>query len=88
MSSSDDAGGLKELANISISSRNFVVGIPRSFVPSVMDSRLMFAMASSSVDDAAAPFVVSDINAMVTLLVAKSRLSAVLAFIQYRNHCV
>lgn len=72
MSSSDDAGGLKELANISISSRNLVVGIPRSFVPSVMDSRLMFAMASSSVDDAAAPFVVSDITAIIILIPSRS----------------
>ena len=76
MSSSEDAGGLKEFANMSISSRNLVVGIPRSFVPSVMDSRLMFAMASSSVDDdAAAPFVVSDITAMVMRYVNDNSLS-------------
>ena len=47
MSSSEEAGGLKELANNSISSRNLVAGMPRSFFPSVMDSRLMLAISSS-----------------------------------------
>ncbi len=48
MSSSDEAGGLKELANNSISSRNLVAGMPRSFFPSVMDSRLRLATSSSA----------------------------------------
>lgn len=48
MRSSGEAGGLKESANTSMSSRNLVAGMPRSFFPSVMESRLMFATASSS----------------------------------------
>ena len=51
MRSSGEAGGLKELANASMSSMNFVLGIPRGFAPSVMDSREMLATgASGSVD--------------------------------------
>lgn len=59
MRSSEEAGGVKELANMSMSSRNFVAGMPRSFFPSVMESRLMFATASSWVE----PVVVSAVEA-------------------------
>jgi len=48
MRSSGDAGGEKELAKVSMSSRNLVVGIPREFSPSVMDSREMLATGFSS----------------------------------------
>ncbi len=48
MRSSGDAGGENELAKVSMSSRNLVVGIPREFLPSVMDSREMLATDFSS----------------------------------------
>lgn len=54
MSSSGEAGGLKELAKSSMCSRNLAWGIPRAFLPSVMDSREMLATGDSSsslVDD-------------------------------------
>jgi len=47
MRSSEEAGGLKELAKRSMSSRNLVAGMPRSFLPSVMESREMLATGSS-----------------------------------------
>jgi len=47
MRSSGEAGGLKELAKSSMSSRNLVAGMPRSFSPSVIESRLMLATVSS-----------------------------------------
>ena len=50
MSNSGEAGGLKELANASMSSMNFVLGMPRGLAPSVMDSREMLAVCSSSFD--------------------------------------
>lgn len=51
MRSSGDAGGEKELAKLSMSSRNLVVGIPREFLPSVIDSREMLATGFSSDSD-------------------------------------
>ncbi len=48
MRSSGDAGGLKELAKESMSSTNFALGMPRAFLPSVMDSSEMFAMGASA----------------------------------------
>jgi len=48
MRSSGEAGGLKEAAKSSMSSRNLVAGMPRSFFPSVMESRLMLERDSSA----------------------------------------
>ena len=48
MRSSGEAGGSKEPENISISSMNFVLGIDRSFVPSIMFCSEMFATGASS----------------------------------------
>jgi len=48
MRSSGEAGGLKEAAKSSMSSTNLVAGMPRSFLPSVMESRLMLERASSA----------------------------------------
>ena len=50
MSSSGEAGGLKELAKASMSSTNFALGMPRAFLPSVIDSREMLATGVSGSD--------------------------------------
>ena len=41
----EEAGGVKELAKSSMSSRNFAAGMSREFVPSVMESSLMSTSA-------------------------------------------
>lgn len=45
MSSSADDGGVKEFANASTSSMNLTRGIPLSFSPSVMESKLISSTA-------------------------------------------
>jgi len=70
MSSSALAGGLKVLVKASTSSMNFTKGTPRSFSPSVIESKLMSACgveplrrdSASLASDVSSPILYSKID--------------------------
>ena len=66
MSSSAEDGGVKEFENASTSSMNFTTGIPRSFSPSVMESKLISSTVVVSLASEAA-FEASSVDMVVVV---------------------
>lgn len=68
MRSSEEAGGSNDPENISMSSMNFVLGMDRSFVPSIMFCSEMFATGASSLLASAAAALLL-LSAMSSLMI-------------------